>query len=273
MARQYVRSLDEHYFAWQYFACPQPTVLIVASHDQAIAGMFGFRRRPLTNGLIAGQAIDLLVAPEWRGSGLFPQLARAAMACFADLDLACVLPNPAGRYAVERALNWRTLGTVPLWTLGPDSLQRAPTLRRSGASQGRVRFAYDAATVRWRFDAHPHHHYSAPSADGQRLFVKVFRDPRTGDCWGDLVRVEPTDSGQIAPGVLDAALTVLREQKVSGISTWALRGTSLAGALAARGFEERAQERYFCVRSLSSRAAELDDLTAWELEPADAEFY
>lgn len=113
MNNQYARKIKQEYFYWQYVYPHEPTILMCAFKDDQMCGMFGLKKRRLNNGVFIGQAVDMLIAPEWRKKGLFPELAKQAVKSFnGEIDALCVLANTAGKHAVEASLGWCNVGTI-----------------------------------------------------------------------------------------------------------------------------------------------------------------
>ena len=109
---QYSRKKAAEYFRWQYFDSFYPSVVMCAFMEESVIGMFGLQKRKLSDGVNAGQAIDLLVDPAWRGKGVFAELGVHASGSFKDLDLLCVFPNLNGKNACEKSLHWKTIGKI-----------------------------------------------------------------------------------------------------------------------------------------------------------------
>lgn len=259
---QYARQKGEDYFHWQYFDSAWPTVVACAVDDGQVVGMFGLQCRQLTDGTQIGQAIDLLLAPHTRGSGLFAQLGAHALAQMPALQAVCVLPNANGCRAVVKALRWTQLAQVPAleWTAGQPLGQLPPGALDIGPLH---QFGWSISMANWRFSQHPQFHYERY---GQAV-TKVFTDPATGHRLGDLV-----DAGFSGDDLL-AAIHGLVGQGVERVTTWALPHEPSFAALCRIGFVPVVQERYFCVRVLDPHSGHLGLASAWSLRPADAEFY
>ena len=113
----YNQYKPEAYFAWQYFGAVHPVTLIVAQDvDNKIVGSFGAMVRPMSRGLLAAQAMDLLLDETHRGQGTFARMAELAFAALPEVDLRIVLSNQAGTAAVTRTLGWSRIARVPVWS-------------------------------------------------------------------------------------------------------------------------------------------------------------
>lgn len=278
MNAQYERKKDERYFLWQYFDSFYPTILMCATTKGNVIGTFGLQKRELNNGLRAGQATDLLVAPECREQGVFKMLGLSAFSYWHDLDVLCVLPNLNGKNACEKAFEWQTVGKIDSVVLHKDSMDTASrelSAEDSGSEKGPVSFKYAAETRIWRYDQHPDYKYAyIKLITGEFAVVKIFTDPVTGVRYGDIVDFECDLRN---PGLLSElfikAIMYLHKEGVESITSWALPDTSLREVVGSLGFVDMPQERYFCVKALKHEYEYLYDLSNWHLVQADSEIY
>jgi GNAT superfamily N-acetyltransferase len=280
MNRQYNQKKSTAYFEWQYFLPFQPTVSICAFVRDKLVGMFGLQKRRLHNrNVTVGQAIDLLVAPEWQRQGIFTRLGQLAAEYFNGLDILCVLPNLDGKNACERALGWKTLGKID--SLYLDSRSELPVSAEAlehseyHGEDTLVRFEYSAELRSWRFRANPDYHYADVSADsGVFAVTKIFADSLDGKRYGDILDFEcDRGNGKALAGLFAKASGHLIGQGVEGVITWALPHTPLYPVLKSLGFARLPQERYFCVKVLNLKCEYLNDVSVWHLVQADAELY
>ena len=195
MNSAYMRKKENAYFLWQYFDSYYPTVLFCAFANKQLVGMFGFQKRLLNNGVRVGQAIDMLVSPDFRGKGIFKQLAGLATQYFQDVDMMCVFPNLNGKIAVEKALGWTTIGTINSMCINPRAIRNepgeSPDLLQPDREQSVYKFLYNTNIRRWRFDKHPDYTYDYVHIDDETFAVtKVFTDPGDGKRIGDIVEFE-----------------------------------------------------------------------------------
>lgn len=276
---QYARKKGKNYFLWQYFDSYYPTALFCAFENGKLIGMFGLQKRLLNNGAKAGQAIDMLVSPEFRGKGIFKQLADHAIQCFQDIDLLCVFPNLNGKNAVERSLGWKTAGKIDSMCAKPQSIidvsEEGPEPWGFERDQSLYRFAYDNDIRKWRFGKHPDYTYHYISKNKERHAVtKIFTDPHDGIRFGDIVEFE-CDLGNksLLTDLFAKTYHYLKNQDVEGITTWALPHTELYGVVKKLGFSELIRERYFCIKILNPQYKYLADFSCWHLVQADSEIY
>ncbi len=277
---QYARKKTEAYFIWQYFESCYPTVMMCAYDGNSLVGVFGLQKRMLHNGAIAGQAIDLLVAPDWRGKGIFKELGLRTFRSFPDLDVLCVLPNTNGKMAVEQSFGWTTIGKIN--SMCKPASQATDSTASSGLSDSNtpvnkdiVRFDYDTTIRKWRFDQNPIYQYEYVKLDNSSFTVtKIFHDPVTQRRHGDIVDFQcPGNEVKTLTELFRIAYLRLLEQKVESVTTWALPGTTLASAVNDLGFTELQRERYFCINVLNTNHEYLYDFSRWHLVQADAEVY
>ncbi len=279
MNSQYVRKKGEAYFLWQYFNAYYPTKLFCAFDKTQLVGMFGFQRRQLLSGATAGQAIDMIVAPDFRKRGIFKSLAGLATQSFRDCDLLCVFPNLNGKKAVEKALGWKTIGAINTMCAKPRALEAASSSNfgssRTERRQSPVRFLYNDTIRQWRFDAHPDYEYRyVHMGDEMFAVTKVFTDPIDGKRFGDIVEFEcDLDSGISLRNVLLQASRYLERQGVEEIALWGSPHTPVYDVALELGFREARQERFLCVHVLNDRYNYLADFSRWHLVQADSEIF
>lgn len=280
MNSQYSRKKYGSYFLWQYFSSIYPTILMCAFLDSQLIGMFGLQKRILESGAYVGQAIDLLVASEWRGKGIFKLLGEKATGYFQDIDLFCVLPNQYGKNACEKAFGWRTLCKMNSMCLHKEhymNLSKKTSKDPPPNSKEQIfdKFHYSNDIRCWRFDKNPDYKYThVMLTTGEFIITKVFKDPVTGVRFGDIVDFECNLNNQepLKELFLKAVMR-LKEQDVESITTWALPHSPLREVVESLGFTELSQERYFCLKILNKTYAYLNNIEHWHLVQSDAEIY
>lgn len=277
MNKQYARKKTVDYFYWQYIYPYEPTVLMCAFEANQMCGMFGLKKRKLNNGVIVGQAIDMLIIPDWREKGLFSELADHAVQYFGrEFDILCVLANATGNYAVQRSLGWYHVGTIKtLFFKGSGNMFSALLVDES-LKDNHVRFYFerDQNYRQWRYDRHPEYSYKAVGVENTITWTKIFVDPVTNTKYGDIVDVMiPNASARRLHDVLYVACEYLQLQGVEFITTWAMPGTLLRNVTESIGFEEMNQERYFCIKVLNPEYEYLSDFSKWYLVQADSEIF
>lgn len=254
---QYARKKDTTYFQWQFFASYYPTICMGAFDGEQLIGMFGLQRRQLTSGLAIGHLIDILIASDWRGKGIFRELAEQAFGQFPDLRAYSVLPNTNGKAACEK-LGFRTIAKIDDLVVDRKNFHIA-----TGHQDHKqlIRFAIDDAYRAWRFTHNPTYRYQIGAA-----VTKVFVDPTTHERFGDIVDYDTAASAL-------AASKHFFDEGMEQVSTWALEHTADYPVLSSAGFRALPRERYFCIKTLDPDLDYLYDITEWNLRPADAEIY
>jgi hypothetical protein len=275
----YIRKKSPDYFRWQYYQSCYPSILMCAFQEKSLIGMFGLQKRKLLNGANTGQAIDLLVAPEWRGKGIFTELGKRATMFFQDLDLVCVFPNLNGKHASEKSLQWNTIGKIDsmVLNLNPEVSFDSYVELHPGAGfhSQLIQFEYTEKIQDWRFDQNPLYKYQRlPEKSKTFVVTKIFVDPVTGRRFGDIVYIEcPLEKQELLQGLFAIACEYFRNQKVDSVTTWALPHTFFADVTKSFGFLVMPSERYFCVKVLMPKYEQLYDFSRWHLVQADAEIY
>jgi len=280
MNREYVRKKKESYFLWQYFNSCYQTVLMCAFLGAEVLGMFGLQKKKLQNGANVGQAIDLLIAAEWRRKGLFFKLGQRAFKCFKDLDLLCVLPNLNGKNACEKSFKWKTIGRINSVTIPTKRLINIKDEENSfheNLKQNNIfsMFYYDEIIRNWRYNQHPEYQYDYITLDpGEFAVTKIFLDPIKKSKFGDIVDFKcDLNKKNLLKELFIKSIYHLKKQGAETITTWALSHTPLREVADSLGFSETQQERYFCIKILNHKYEYLFDFNLWYLVQADAEIY
>jgi hypothetical protein len=280
MNTHYNLQKDNSYFLWQYFDSYFPTISMCAFDDDNLIGITGIKRRRLENGAIVGFAMDALMAPKWRGTGLAKLVGEETFRYFDDLDLLCALPNRYWNNLCVRRFGWRSLCRVNSMMLHRNSLDDISQKCSSELffiekEQRFEKFKYDTDIRAWRFDRHPDYKYDYIRLNTEEFaVVKVFVDFVTGIRYGDIVAFECNLNNHLRLRELFVrAIMHLNKQEVHTITTWALPHTPLRKIIESLGFVEMHQERFFCVKILNEKYEHLYDFSRWHLVQADAEIY
>ncbi len=281
MNAEYRRKKNPEYFKWQYFNSSYPTVLYCAFEGKRLIGMFGLQKRRLNNGAKVGQAIDLLVVPEWRGKGVFFELGKHAIGHFKDLDLLCVFPNFKGKRACEKTLNWKTISRINSLILERQAFKKLSLIeiKKLGLELVKdkclVQFEYNEEINRWRFNNNPEYdYYKIDSGRGVYVIMKLFRDPAEKKLYGDIVNFkwDFRNWKKFFESLFDS-IDFLFEKGAEMVTTWSLPHTEMYKFFTNIGFKEVEQERYFCLNVLKRRYEFLYDIKRWNFVQSDAEIY
>jgi GNAT superfamily N-acetyltransferase len=270
MNSQYSRKKNGEYFKWQFFNSPYNPVLIIAEIDKKIIGMFGLQKRKLNNGNLFGQAIDMLVSPEYRGKGIFNKMVNYALNQFTKLDAICVFPNLNGKNAVMK-LGWKNIAKInDMFLKDQISEQRRDIEYQRSAL---IEFDFNESIKKWRFNNHPEHKYFYRVIDKNNFAVtKIFRDPITNCKYGDIVFIKYNDKS-LLKNIYRRSVSFLYSKEAESITTWALPHTYEYKILIQLGFKQKIRERYFCLKVFNPKFNNLYNVNNWRLFQADAEIY
>ena len=268
----YNRNFTAEYFQWQYFDSVFPTVLSCAFYNNEIVGMFGLQKKTLNTGLKIGQAIDMLVDSNYRGNGIFQEVGDRAIHHFNDLSMLCVLPNLNGKIAIEKKMNWSTLGRVDCLQLTEKSLTadgNVPLKNDKYSNSQEFKFQYNESIIDWRFTNNPFHSYSKINVNSSTCsFVKLFFNKKEGKTYGDIVYFT-FDNPQSFNALIRKSIKYLKEKNANVINIWG--SDRLAYLLMNIGFNKVLQERYFCLGQLNNNDHKIKNLNNWHLMMSDVE--
>jgi GNAT superfamily N-acetyltransferase len=291
--RLYRRRVDAAYFDWQFFATPFPSLLCLAEDDRgALIGTYGFHVLPAGQGgatVPVAMALDIMVAPEHQGRGVFRRLFQYAEEMVRRHRPAAllVMANARAEAVHVGGVGWQRIAAIPTCvvaaTAASTSASASALMERFidvvptwiGQRAGRWAIERSAEYLDWRLIQNPWHRYQIhPIAGGGHLALKTFRDPESGRASGDLVDLLwRDDDPQVLAQALRAGLGALFAQGADEAAAWLMTGTLVDGVLQGLGFSPTNQHRYFCGRALVPAAASLLRADRWFLTMADAEIY
>jgi GNAT superfamily N-acetyltransferase len=295
----YVRRVDEDYYRWQFFSTPFPSKLVLAiGEDGTLVGCYGFHVIPgAQEDTRIAWALDIMVAPPYRGKGVFRSLAAfAAQQVIPYLPAAlCVMANQRADRAHADGLGWSRVMTISNFVCQTSCAPTPPQdfkfhLHRdfdAGAVESIVALQATSRTsnlrsakyLRWRFVKNPWYRYSLflVSVRGQPfgyLVLKTFRNPQTDAASGDIVDVIwPQDHEHGLSAMLCFALGHFRDSGLSEASVWLQTNTMLDQVGKSLGFVESSQKRFFCAKILDERCRYLEEPARWFVTMSDAEIY
>lgn len=281
MNSQYNRKFDENYFYWQYFQSEYPTLSMCAfDSSNKLVGMFGCQKRHLTSKINICQAIDLLVIPEMRGTGLFCYLGDQALKKFDSIDVLCVLPNLNGKNAVEKALQWKTIAKIGMMELYKENFLKLVSGEVIQENEQRIyhnitRFYYNDEIRNWRFNRHPYYkYYRCEITSDIFVIYKIFIDPISNDKYGDIVYYQcDLRDVQMLESLILKAVEDLFKREITHITTWSPTHLKPINVFRSLGFVDVCKERYFCIKVLNNEYNYLYDFRNWHLFQSDAEIY
>lgn len=279
MNAQYARKRNKSYFLWQFFNSYNPAILMCAFSGKKLIGMVGVKKRKLNIRATAGQLVDILVAPEYRGVGIFTALGNAAIKYFPDMDLLFVLPNINGKNACERTFGFKTLAKIDSVEIAPNKVKKIDKklladLQKEPTGDNLIKLATDNNYRKWRLEKHPEFKYTKISIKSECFTIsKIFTDPVSKKRFGDIVDYECNRSKQDLYELFLKSTLYFKNKHVESVTTWALEHEVLYKIISAIGFKKVPRERYFCVKVLNNKYKHLYDIANWHLVQADAELY
>ena len=254
----YARKVDERYFDWQFFDCPHAPLLMTGWSDDRMVAAYGVH---VVTSVATPRAmsLDIMIAEDHQGQGLIATLAAAALdeARRRGAQRLAVVGNPRARDAMGRRLGWTTWKTLADWTRATAASGAAPA--RPVERPPAARFApgpdtfypRDDATLDWRTRRGPRYRYSwleAGPIDRPHGWsvVKLFRDPVTGEGFGDVLGVFPAlDEVAPAGSLLQATLAWFASEGV-GAAAFYPTSPDERDAMHDLGFVRSQRERFFC---------------------------
>jgi ribosomal protein S18 acetylase RimI-like enzyme len=255
----------ERYWEWKFERNPHGEALVWVGDDNGrIAGCYIWNRVRIRLGgttMLGAQSVDAATHRDYRGRGLFTDLARIAKEEVAESDLALVYAFP-----VEAAFRGQVrIGFEPRLTVSPihRPLLAGPLRRRlddfvledsrgfgsefdvfsQQERDGQLRVDRDAAYLRWRYDEHPTRTYETiVCRRGEELcgYCVLRVEPGQRIARGFVVDLEVLPGFEAAAAFLvDHALRRLRSRGARVAISWPRPSGAEQEALEARGFSPR----------------------------------
>ena len=276
---------SEAFIEWQCFQNIFPSVIFGCFSGDELIGMFGIQKRPLSIGLKVGQLSWINISPKWRTLGLMKKLGQMAISYFDDLDLICVFANANAWKPCLSSFDMKTVGILESLEL---DIQEGDYERYSGNSlpvtatpsfkdfeNNKIVFKRDKAFRGWRYVECPVNEYSSITLDtGEFLIYKLFHEPLTNLCSGDLVEFGYSEgASEKINTLLRLAYSEIKNVNGSKLNLWAIPGTGLRACAEEAGFLKSGLNCFFLVKVFSKNLAHLYDLSQWDLAQCDATNY
>lgn len=300
----YARKVHEAYYQWQFFDPPFPSFLTYAIADRDVfVGCYALhlREAALSQDRL-GMVLDIMIAPEFQGRGVFRALAEAALICLRTFDpiAVYVMANERADAAHVMGLGWKRINIFRNWVAATANRPRSARsdlecrqidklsvadqaslreMQRSLAQQGLFLLSRSAEWFDWRFVRNARYHYDLfrCSQGGDTigfLVLKTFRDPVSGKVYGDIVDLICVEMrAPSAAGMLRFALEYFADRGIGEVAAWLQTNTILDQVGRSMGFRETGQKRYFCGKILNEKHKCLEDSARWFISMADAEVY
>lgn len=284
---EFVIKKNFDYYNWQCFENPSPHNLKIALINDKVVGWFGIQKRILNNGIKCGQLSYLVIAPKWRGRGIFKKLGISVIESMKDLDLCFVFANNKARIPCEKSFDMQTISSINSYVCTTfDNITPSDFFSKEVddstlfkdidfSLSDRVSFHYSPDFFKWRFAHNRLYNYTMIELySGEFALVKVFKDLKTGDKIGDIVyyKCDLKDSASIRRLIMSACY-FLKCLKVTAITTWAPDHDRLLQILFQIGFANRGSGSYFTIKVLNPDNFDLYDYSRWIIMQSDASNY
>lgn len=293
------KKQDSDYYRWQYFRTPFPAVLSFAFNLEGnFAGCFGFHILPTNCGISIARAVDIMIAPEFQGKGLFRKLAAYAESCAAEYSPAAVvvIADKKSEPSYTYGLGWSLTATLRTYTApaieypGHDmqgcivpitdwSIVQDIAAARCSIKKPLVSISGDTDYLKWRYTECPWHTYEAFAYiqnDLPRGYVvtKRYTDPEDNTSYGDIVDITWDErNDDPARELLRYTLHRFQDIGVDRAAMWLHTNTDLDMLGSGAGFVPVSHERYFCCKVIDPAWSKLEESSSWNLKMSDSEFY
>ncbi|WP_022668270.1 GNAT family N-acetyltransferase [Desulfospira joergensenii] len=276
---------SEKFIDWQCFKNIFPSVAFGCFSGDELIGMFGIQKRFLPGGFKVGQLSWINISPEWRNLGHMKRLGQMAISYFNDLDLICVFANKNAWEPCLFSFDMKAVGVLKSLELDLEKWDCAlypgyshpvtATSKFIDFDNKKAVFKKDKKFRDWRYVKSPVNEYSSITLDtGEFLIYKLYRDPITNQCSGDLVEFGYSEgSSKKINTLLRLANSEIKNANGSKSNLWAVPGTGLRAGAEKAGFTETGSECFFLIKVFSEKLSHLYDLSQWELAQCDATNY
>ena len=304
--RLYARKVNDAYYRWRFFSPALPTILRLAeSADGELIGCYGAHCIRFSTSQVQGVlSVDIMVVPEYQRQGVFRTLVADVEQQTTEMwkpSFLYVMANERAYHAHARAAGWSLITTLKTFVrptnessllnkmAGPDTVfspieQFGPEVssisrKFNGLYPQLLTVDRNETYLNWRFVENPWYDY-APFLVTRHdepfgyLVLKVFRDPVTGESFGDIVDIvwQEEDVNALVD-MVEFALAYFRQQGVKVATIWLQTNTILDQVGRYLGFKETKQVRYLCGRVLNDRWNWILDPQKWFVTLADSEIY
>jgi GNAT superfamily N-acetyltransferase len=297
----YGRKIELEYCQWEFQGKDSPGRLVAGYVENKLVGVCGYNLLDFSGGTgFAGCLyIDMMVAPAHQRTGLAFSRLNLEVEKAAAGENAAVLylfPNSKGAATWLANEDWASAGQMITQaavsrrgrTNGLLGFQR---LERFGKAEDEVAAKFEAkhpelvmvrrrsGYLNWRFAENPRYRYDQFRVTRQGepfgyLVLKIFRDPVSGDSFGDIVDVLWALEDQAAlREMLEFALGHFAEAGVGQSCVWLQTNTVLDEVGRETGFVETSQKRHLVCKVLKDEFRWVADARRWFITMADSEVY
>jgi len=291
----YQRELPLESWRWRFQQAPAgPGVIKLAWDHGQLVGHYAITPISIkleNTSIGTGLSGTTMTHPSYRGSGLFPQLARATYLEMRDRNLVMVwgFPNSKSHRGFIRDLGWTDLWEIPTLRaklplrIGEEAAiavreiseidERFDTLWREAGNGLLVAVERNRAWLTWRYLQNPTTRYRVltAEADGALLGYLVTKRYKSEVHVVDLLALD----NSISIGMLRAAGIEAKREGAETISLWLVLHASLHGELEKIGFDNEAPVTYFGASTLSGGKAQslAGNFRNWYVTMGDSDVY
>jgi hypothetical protein len=284
----YARPVNEAYYTWQFFECPFPSLLNVAvDRNDRILGTYALH---IQNKI--AWVLDIMVSPTVQRRGVFKQLVDFGFENLRkfDVNAIVVMANENANRACVDGLGWTRINTLYTYFAEPyptDRNQRFEvgsvadfsSIDLSAHSKNRISNQRTSEYQNWRFFRNARYSYdvfsfSESGADVGYVVLKTFKDPVSGNSFGDIVDLFwAEENPDLIKEMVAFSLDYFHQLNIATTAIWLQTNTILDAVGLEAGFVRSNQPRYFCGKAITEigKVAELPE--NWFLNMSDSEVY
>lgn len=294
--RTYGREMSSTYWRWRFVESPGGHAFIELAWDgDTLAGHYAVTPlRMLVGGatIRAGLSGTTMTHRDYRGRGLFVDLARSTYARMADegLDYVWGFPNTNSHRGFIERLEWFDIHEVPTLEGRIDALPAPPQSahgieeiqRATGEvdalwerlrSETSVSVIRDAAYLNWRFADNPAEQYRLFVHRGAQECDGLAVTKRYGDAV-QVVEVLADDDSDAGLALIEEAVRSARSQGAARVNLWLNVGTRLHRRLEKWGMVPTAPVTYLGAASLRAEASQaFRSYRNWRISMSDSDVY
>jgi hypothetical protein len=283
MNELYSRKVDEHYYKWQFFDTPHQCGLVFIEINSTVVGHLGIHVIPLQSGDKIGWFIDIAIAKDFQGKGLFNKLYFAAedFAIESGASALAVMSNPNAHKVLTEKHNWHSVREIDTWVLEQNNVEVNTLSRLDTFTANRTWFSppdsnFSDHSSEWlnrRFSRNPRYKYSLHDIEeNSRIVTKEFTDPINGEKFIDIV--EFLHCNNDANSIRQSFEKLISSHAgLTKFITWLETGTEFDSIAKLLGFRPIQKSRFFDVKLLDSEKKYLIQSERWHLTMQDAEVY
>lgn len=272
---------DVDYAVWQYFNHEVPTIVFGAFHKNELIGCEALQLAQLSNGIVSGIIIDVIIHTAYRGNGIFGLIEDAitSYAHLNNIDIIWSIANQAGMTAMVKA-GRRNVGKIRQQSL---SLEDYNHFCKQSVKYDNVHKALEiekvnrnySDTLDWKFKNNPRFLYHEVAInDIQKSYIKLFDDKKKGILVGDIVFYpRPVTNDGMFVELIQKSCEKLFSLGTTMVSIWAVEHSPQFNILKQFGFKEDGYIKYLTCKILNEEYSYLYDLKYWDLAQADSEMF